>query len=353
MAQTMSIQPVAWAQYINIPGTNTREWTEWFRTDTQKEHRINGAYEFDSLRSTYKLAYLFELPSETVSFSDFEIECTIISQATMNTLTCEMQEGDNKEAHFLDSQTTIIGIGTSVLTFDLNAATVTGGRCVVVFETPAYYGVISCSTISIEFSAASTPSQVYPVNTPTSGTITADGDKTFSVSVYNPTAYPAYSITAATLYWRMGTSDAFTPVAMTPDNDTASATLTTGTITNGIFQWYAEATDNGGRATQTEVYTLTVMAGAVSVTALRPVSTVQNAQSEIVFEWSYFSLDSSPQARAELQYSADGGETWITLSGGGGSATSYTASPVSWPWRLRCRLHWAVSVSYCRSRSGK
>lgn len=351
MAQTMSIQPVAWASYVwhTIHDSVPVGWTDWSRENVQGLKPIDGYYrQQEDVLYVNKLAYLFEFPSDTVTFTDCEIEC-VINAGSSTLVTCEMQNGDNKEGNYLDSD--IKSISSNPTIFKLDAAAVRGGKCVVIFSGGEY-----CSSISMEFSAASTPSQVYPVNTPTSGTITADGDKTFSVSVYNPTAYPPYSIAAATLYWRMGTSDAFTPAAMTPDNDTASATLTAGTITNGIFQWYAEATDNNGKTTRTEVYTLTVMAGAVSVTALRPVSTVQNAQSEIVFEWSYFSLDNSPQARAALQYSIDG-ETWIALPGVGGSATSYPAPPGALPggtifWRVKAwsesgdESPWSSAVSF-------
>ena len=150
-------------------------------------------------------------------------------------------------------------------------------------------------------------SQVEPVDTPTSGVINASVDRRFSVVLTASGAvYVPFTVASATLHWRSGTSGAYTDVTMTPDGSRASCVIPAGTFPSGSIQWYAEATDNTGRTTETEVYTLSTLSAAVEAVPLSPINTVESGNGTILFRWFYGSVTEEPQGAVQIATSADG-----------------------------------------------
>lgn len=191
------------------------------------------------------------------------------------------------------------------------------------------------SSVTVTYSAVS---QTVAVNSPTSGRINAAAAQTFSVRL-EPSApvHDPFTVDEATFYWRAGSSGEYTPVSMTPSGATASVTIQAGTFPSGTIEWYAAATDNTARETETPVYTITTLNAAVEASPLSPVNTIESLNGEITFVWSYISLDGSEQSRAVLEYSRTG-SSWSTLADIAGNETSYTtgkgffqtAGPVYW-----------------------
>ena len=201
-------------------------------------------------------------------------------------------------------------------------------------------------------------SQVVPVNTPTSGIYNAASSRTFIVALQaSGTVHTPFTITAATMYWRSGESGDFTSVAMTPDGNQASVLIAAGTFPSGIFQWYAEATDNTNRTTSTEIYTLSALNASVEATPLSPINTLESGTGTITFIWSYGSLDGSPQSKAEIRFSINNGTDWTTLPVIYGSSTSTVVPAGTFPagtitWQVRAYNEaenagpWSASVSF-------
>ena len=211
------------------------------------------------------------------------------------------------------------------------------------------------ATITVAYSAVS---QVVPVNTPTSGIYNAASSRTFTVALQaNGTVHTPFTVASAAMYWRAGESGDFTAVTMTPDGNQASAEIPAGTFPSGVFQWYAEATDNTGRTTQTETYTLTALNAAVEAAPLSPINTLESGSGPITFIWTYGSIDGSPQGKAEIRYSTDGGSSWTTLPEIYGDATrtvipagTFAAGTITWQVRAFNESWvagpWSDSVSF-------
>ncbi len=168
-------------------------------------------------------------------------------------------------------------------------------------------------------------SQVIAVNSPTSGRIAAASAQRFQVHLdATSPVYTPFTVSAASFFWRYGTSGDFTEVSMTPDGANASVTITGGTFPSGTIQWYASATDQTGRTTETAVYTLQALNAEVEAVPLAPIDTIEGTSSDISFSWLYYSLDGTAQSRAVIEYSRDM-ENWYTVADIAGSAESYTA----------------------------
>lgn len=200
------------------------------------------------------------------------------------------------------------------------------------------WGAWRQATFSVTYDAVS---QVIPVNSPTSGNINAAVARTFSVGLQaSGPVNPPFTISAARFFWRSGTTGNYTELAMTASGANASVTIPAGTFPSGVVQWYASATDNTGRTTETPVYTLSTLNAAVEAVPLSPQNTIESTNSPITFVWSYMSIDGSPQGSALLEYSRDG-TTWSTLANITGNDTSYTAPAGIFPgagilyWRVQ------------------
>ena len=178
------------------------------------------------------------------------------------------------------------------------------------------------ASFSVQYTAVS---EISPVNSPTSGRISASKAQTYAVAL-TPSApvYTPFTLQSATMYWRTGTSGDYTAVPMTASGANASVVIAGGTFPSGTIQWYAEAVDNTGATRTTEVYTLLALNAAVEAVPQSPINTIEGTSSEISFAWLYYSLDGTEQSRAVLEYSRDG-ESWDTIANVPGSGTTYTA----------------------------
>ena len=179
------------------------------------------------------------------------------------------------------------------------------------------FGVDGPWSSSVSFTARySAVSQVYPVNSQTSGNFSRTSDMQFQVGLETTGQVPTpFTIASAVFHWRAGTSGEWTDVAMTraSGNLIAYVVITGSTFPAGQMQWYAEATDNTGRTTETEVYTLTALVSVIDIIPLRPINTVESGNSPIFFEWFFTSLDGKTPPAGEWQWKTEGGE-WETWS---------------------------------------
>ena len=179
------------------------------------------------------------------------------------------------------------------------------------------FGVVGAWSSSVSFTARyDAVSQVYPVNSQTSGNFSRTADMQFQVGLETTGQVPTpFTIASAVFHWRAGTSGEWTDVAMTraSGNLIAYVVITGGTFPAGQMQWCAEATDNTGRTTETDVFTLTALVSVVDIIPLRPINTVESRNSPILFEWFFTSIDGKTPPAGEWQWKTEGGE-WETWS---------------------------------------
>lgn len=211
------------------------------------------------------------------------------------------------------------------------------------------------ASITIEYSATS---YVAPLNSPTGGNVDASEPITFSGTLLsNGVPYEPFTMAAATFYWRSNSSDPYTSVQMTPDGANASVTIPAGTFPSGTVYWYIEATDNTGASTQTDVYTISTLASRIDASPVSPVSVIETKNTPTTFKWRYATVTGSKQKAAELEYSIDGGASWLTLGSVTGTATSYIAPANALPsgtitWRVRAQNtanewgEWSAPVNF-------
>jgi len=209
--------------------------------------------------------------------------------------------------------------------------------------------------ITVTYAAVS---QVVPVNTPTSGIISASSNLTFAVALQaSGPVHTPYTVASAMMYWRSGESGSFTALTMTPNGNQASVTIPGGTFPSGVIQWYAEATDDTGRQTSTDTYILQALNASVEAAPLSPVNTLESGSGPITFRWTYGSIDGSPQGMAQIRYSMDGGESWEMLPTISGNATQTIVPANTFPggtitWQVRSyntagrEGPWSQSVSF-------
>lgn len=220
------------------------------------------------------------------------------------------------------------------------------------------FGLVGAWSGGVSFTVKyAAQSQAVPVNSPTSGIISAAQAQTFQVALEaSAPVYEPFSVSAATFYWRAGESGDYTAVTMTPNGNSASVTIPAGTFPSGSIQWYASATDNTGSTTQTSVFSLSTLNSAVEAVPIAPNNTVESSDAVILFRWRYASLDGSASAGAELQKSADGiawsnmvsvpaGVESVPVSGAG-----FAAGKVF--WRVRAQngagdwSDWSTALSF-------
>lgn len=208
---------------------------------------------------------------------------------------------------------------------------------------------------AIRYSAAS---YVVPLNSPTGGNVNAAEDIAFAGTLLaNGVPYQPFTMASATFYWRSREADPYTQVSMTPSGANASVTIPGGTFPSGSVYWYISATDNAGTSTQTEVYTISTLASRIDASPVAPVGVIETKNTPTEFVWRYATVTGSEQKAAQLQYSTDGGDTWLTLGSVTGTATSYTAAANALPsgtitWRVRAQNaadewgEWSDPVSF-------
>ena len=212
----------------------------------------------------------------------------------------------------------------------------------------------SAVSFTVKYEAVS---QVVPVNSPTSGIINAANAITFGVALETTgQVYAPFTIASATFYWRAGTSGNWTSAAMTPANTAAAVTIPANTFPHGTVQWYASATDNSGRTTETAVYTLTAMTAEVEATPISPINTVESANGPITFRWNYGSADGSAEAAAGIKWSQNGTDwTETTISTQDVTeltvpANTFAAGNVYWSVRAKNAANvwsdWSDAVSF-------
>lgn len=254
--------------------------------------------------------------------------------------------------------TTRLDVTTKRINFVADPATLPPGALkwrVRVKDSYAGWSEWKNASVTIKYSATS---YVVPLNSPTGGNVNAAEPINFAGTLLaNGVPYQPFTIASATFYWRSRTADPYTEVSMTPEGANASVVIPSGTFPPGSVYWYIEATDNTGASTQTDVYTISTLASKIDAAPVAPVGVIETKNTPTIFRWRYATVTGSEQKAAELEYSIDGGASWIELGSVQGEETSYTAAANALPsgtitWRVRAENaanewgEWSAPVSF-------
>lgn len=220
------------------------------------------------------------------------------------------------------------------------------------------FGIVGAWSNSVSFTVRyAAVSQTVPVNSPTSGAIIATQPQSFQIALEaSAPVYELFSVDSATFFWRAGEAGNYTSTAMTPNGNSASVTIPAGTFPSGSIQWYASSTDNTGRTTQTDIFTLSTLNAVVEAVPLAPNNTVENNTGDIIFSWDFLSLDGGVSAGAQLQKSADG-TNWSDLASVPAGLNSIAVPGSGFAagrvfWRVRAEnasgvwSEWSVALSF-------
>lgn len=250
-------------------------------------------------------------------------------------------------------------VNGSSTTLTKSAAFFTPGTVYWRVRVRSTYGLYSEWSSPVNFTVRySATSYVVPLNSPTGGNVNAAEPITFAGTLLaNGVPYQPFTVSSATFYWRSRTADPYTEVSMTPDGANASVVIPGGTFPSGTVYWYIAATDNAGTSTQTDVYSISTLSSKIDASPVAPVGVIETKNTPTTFSWRYATVTGSEQKAAQLQYSTDGGDTWLTLGSVSGTATSYTAPANALPsgtitWRVRAENaadewgEWSEPVSF-------
>ena len=114
----------------------------------------------------------------------------------------------------------------------------------------------------------------------------------------------------ATFCWRSSENNSFAEIAMQPYTGTGGyeyeLRLESYTLPYGPIQWYLKGKDTKDVETETERYDSYILRSKIDSIALSPSSTIENAETEIMFKWACISDVGHIFNKAEIQFSEDG-----------------------------------------------
>lgn len=141
-----------------------------------------------------------------------------------------------------------------------------------------------------------------------------------------------FTQTSAVFYWKESDAENYTEVNISGNQK--GVTIPANTFQAGTtIQWYVQGTEAGGETSQTDTYSFSTTAGAVTSTPIAPINTIEANNSEITFEWKFSSNDGLPPSRYELWWKlpSEPNNQWHVLSDSTNIVTSYTAPANTFP----------------------
>lgn len=195
---------------------------------------------------------------------------------------------------------------------------------------------------TLEITTADVP-LVISNRLPAGGFVYAGAPKTFSwttaVGSYSGDLIGTITQASAKLRYRKVGVTPYTEISLS--GATNSHTFASGTFDgNSNYEWQVEVTSNDSVVTTSSwIQFSTIDATPDKPTPISPINVYEKTDQEIGFEWQHVINTGTPQTKADLQYSYDGG-AWTDLATVTGSANTYTAPANTLPagnlrWRVR------------------
>ena len=174
-------------------------------------------------------------------------------------------------------------------------------------------------------------SNIKVATAPTSGYVNPRSSTSFSW-IYEKDKSSGYDCvsndfgqSSATFYWKKSSDETYTsiPISGAAKNVSVPAnTFPAGTT----IQWYVVGTDDGGRTSQTPVYSFSTAAGQVSTTLISPINSIESNNQPIRFRWRYSSADGFAPNRCDLLWKlpTEDNNSWHVIVESSTAITEYT-----------------------------
>lgn len=202
----------------------------------------------------------------------------------------------------------------------------------IYFNSPAATSVSSHYTsgnrpsVNIYYDDVIITSKITAKNSPTSGSIDISQDTVFSW-YFKPSGICIGSFvqSSATFKWRANGS-AWNNINLTNEQ---SITIPGNTFPAGAIEWQVSGTDFQGNSTSTPVYSVTSADSLITASAIKPASSVEKANTPILFIWNADNPSGNLPTKSELRWKLNNGD-WNTVYINNGD-TSYTAPANTFP----------------------
>lgn len=179
-------------------------------------------------------------------------------------------------------------------------------------------------------------SNIRVANAPTSGYVNPRESTSFTWIYEKDTSsgYDCYGEdygqSSATFYWKTSSDETYTAVQIS--GATQGVTIPANTFPIGsTVQWYVEGTDDGGTTSQTDVYSFSTSAGAVTATPVSPKNTIESNNSPITFRWNYSSPDGFAPSRYKFMWKLASSSEWTALVDSTDVVNEYTFPAYTFP----------------------
>lgn len=158
-------------------------------------------------------------------------------------------------------------------------------------------------------------SNIKVANAPTSGYVNPRESTSFTWIYEKDTSSgydcfgEEYGQSSATFCWKTSSDESYTAVQIS--GATQGVTIPANTFpVSSTIQWYVEGTDDGGTTSQTEVYSFSTSAGAVTATPVSPKNTIESNNAPITFRWTYSSADGFAPSRYKFMWKLSADSQW-------------------------------------------
>lgn len=179
-------------------------------------------------------------------------------------------------------------------------------------------------------------SNIKVANAPTSGYVNPRESTSFSWIYEKDTSSgydcygDEYGQSSATFYWKKSSDESYTAVQIS--GTTQGVTIPANTFPIGsAIQWYVEGTDDGGTTSQTDVYSFSTSAGAVTATPVSPKNTIESNNASITFRWNYSSPDGFAPSRYKFRWKLASASEWTTIVDSTDVVNEYTFPAYTFP----------------------
>lgn len=220
-------------------------------------------------------------------------------------------------------QTAISG-NTKEITFSANTFTV-GKTYEYYLEATDVLGTTSQTSV---YTFTTPPTQITSNNSPTSGYINPRNAVPFAW--YYDSTIGIVEAGNTTLHWMVSGGISWNDVAAAVGAN--SLTIPANTFpTASTIQWYLSGTDATGYASQTTVYNFSTAAGAVAVTPISPINTVESNNQPITFKWRFSSQDGFAPSRYKFLWKLATDADYTTELDETAIVTEYTFPAYTFP----------------------
>lgn len=138
--------------------------------------------------------------------------------------------------------------------------------------------------------------------------------QSLNVKVGHINTYQQYSITAATIYYKLTTKSSYqsAPASVSGDWTNTTLTLARSLAAKASYNVYVVATSDAGSQAASNVITVSTSDAEAEAACISPAG--EYTYGDISFVWSHRTDRGAPQYAYSLQYSADNGSNWAVVA---------------------------------------